>query len=104
VNIHDAVGLRKETEAVKALGYSCKLAIHPVQIAPINSVFTPDTKELAVHDKPPVGDPRPGRCKHSTAVRSVLTKVNADPGSLEIAPKTRPVVSGLSASPASVWN
>ena len=47
LDIHDAGGLRKETEAVKALGYSCKLAIHPAQIAPINAVFTPDPKELA---------------------------------------------------------
>jgi (S)-citramalyl-CoA lyase len=30
-----------------ALGYSCKLAIHPAQIGPINAVFTPDPKELA---------------------------------------------------------
>jgi citrate lyase beta subunit len=47
LDIHDAGGLRIETEAVKALGYSCKLAIHPAQIAPINAVFTPDPKELA---------------------------------------------------------
>src|SRR5215831_10996360 len=47
LDIHDAAGLRKETEAVKALGYSCKLAIHPAQIAPINAVFTPNPKELA---------------------------------------------------------
>ncbi|HUL41079.1 MAG TPA: CoA ester lyase [Burkholderiales bacterium] len=47
LDIHDAAGLSKETEMVKALGYSCKLAIHPAQIAPINAVFTPDPKELA---------------------------------------------------------
>jgi len=47
LNIHDTTGLSKETEMVKALGYSCKLAIHPAQIAPINAVFTPDPKELA---------------------------------------------------------
>jgi citrate lyase beta subunit len=47
LDIHDTEGLRKETEAVKALGYSCKLAIHPAQIAPINAVFTPTPKELA---------------------------------------------------------
>ena len=40
-------GLSKETEMVKALGFSCKLAIHPAQIAPINAVFTPDQNELA---------------------------------------------------------
>ena len=47
LDIHDMTGLSKETEMVKALGYSCKLAIHPAQIAPINAVFTPDPKELA---------------------------------------------------------
>ena len=46
LDIHDAAGLSKETQLVKALGYSCKLAIHPAQIAPINAVFTPDSKEL----------------------------------------------------------
>jgi len=47
LDIHDMAGLSNETEMVKALGYSCKLAIHPAQIAPINAVFTPDSKELA---------------------------------------------------------
>ncbi|HTT40829.1 MAG TPA: CoA ester lyase [Burkholderiales bacterium] len=46
LDIHDADGLSKETQMVKALGYSCKLAIHPAQIAPINAVFTPNAKEL----------------------------------------------------------
>src|SRR5215470_2822689 len=46
LDIHDAAGLTKETQSVKALGYSCKLAIHPAQIAPIDAVFTPDAKEL----------------------------------------------------------
>src|SRR6516225_617987 len=47
LDIHDTAGLSKETEMVKALGYSCKLAIHPAQIALINAVFTPGSKELA---------------------------------------------------------
>jgi (S)-citramalyl-CoA lyase len=47
LDIHDAEGLRKETEAAKALGYSCKLAIHPAQIAGINTVFTPAPDQLA---------------------------------------------------------
>jgi (S)-citramalyl-CoA lyase len=29
------------------LGYSCKLAIHPTQIAVINSVFTPRSDQIA---------------------------------------------------------
>jgi (S)-citramalyl-CoA lyase len=47
LDIHDAAGLSKETEMVKTLGYSCKLAIHPAQIAPIDAVFTPSPKKLA---------------------------------------------------------
>lgn len=47
LDIHDAEGLRKETGAAKALGYSCKLAIHPAQIAAINAVFTPAPDQLA---------------------------------------------------------
>jgi (S)-citramalyl-CoA lyase len=46
LDIHDEPGLRKETEMVKALGYSCKLAIHPAQIASINVVFTPSPSEV----------------------------------------------------------
>jgi len=37
----DEEGLLREAEAAKAIGYKGKFAIHPVQIAPINRVFTP---------------------------------------------------------------
>ena len=47
LDIHDTDGLRRETEAAKSLGYVCKLAIHPSQIAAINAVFTPSSAELA---------------------------------------------------------
>jgi (S)-citramalyl-CoA lyase len=47
LDIHDPDGLRRETIAARALGYVCKLAIHPAQIAPINAVFTPSESELA---------------------------------------------------------
>jgi len=47
LDIHDPDGLERETSAAKALGYVCKLAIHPAQIAPINAVFTPSANELA---------------------------------------------------------
>ena len=47
LDIHDADGLRRETEAARALGYSCKFAIHPAQIATINAVFTPGPEQLA---------------------------------------------------------
>jgi (S)-citramalyl-CoA lyase len=46
LDIHDAEGLRNETASARALGYSCKLAIHPSQIGPINAVFTPNPTEL----------------------------------------------------------
>jgi citrate lyase beta subunit len=47
LDIHNADGLKRETVGAKALGYVCKLAIHPGQIAPINAVFTPSDTELA---------------------------------------------------------
>lgn len=47
LDIHDMEGLRHETEAAKTLGYRCKLAIHPGQIATINSVFTPAPSDVA---------------------------------------------------------
>jgi (S)-citramalyl-CoA lyase len=47
LDIHDAEGLRKETANARALGYSCKLAIHPAQVGPINALFTPNPTELA---------------------------------------------------------
>jgi citrate lyase beta subunit len=47
LDIHNPDGLTRETVAAKALGYVCKLAIHPAQIAPINAVFTPSESELA---------------------------------------------------------
>jgi citrate lyase beta subunit len=46
LDIHDPDGLKRETEASKELGYGCKLAIHPTQIAIINGVFTPSSREL----------------------------------------------------------
>jgi (S)-citramalyl-CoA lyase len=47
LNIHDGAGLRTEALASKRLGYSCKLAIHPAQVAPIKDVFAPTPDELA---------------------------------------------------------
>lgn len=47
LDIHDIEGLRRESKAVKALGYGCKIAIHPGQIATINAVFTPAAPDVA---------------------------------------------------------
>lgn len=46
LDIHDLDGLKGETQASKALGFACKLAIHPAQIAAINTVFSPSPAEL----------------------------------------------------------
>jgi len=47
LDIHDADGLQREAVAAKRLGYGCKLAIHPLQVAPIKAVFTPTADEIA---------------------------------------------------------
>ena len=39
-------GLKKELEKIKAMGFNGKLAIHPVQIDIINSVFAPADEEI----------------------------------------------------------
>lgn len=46
LDIHDADGLTRETRASKALGFVCKLAIHPGQVAAINAIFSPSPAEL----------------------------------------------------------
>ncbi|SEF00068.1 (S)-citramalyl-CoA lyase [Rhizobiales bacterium GAS188] len=47
LKIADLEGLRREAASARALGFRGKLAIHPGQIAIINSVFTPDADQLA---------------------------------------------------------
>ena len=48
LNLHDTdeTGILSETKAVKALGFTCKTAIHPKHIKPIIDSFTPDAKEI----------------------------------------------------------
>lgn len=46
LDIHDADALIEETRAVRAMGFNCKLAIHPLQIAPIHEAFKPSAEEL----------------------------------------------------------
>ena len=46
-DVNDLEGLRAQTELSFALGFSGKAAIHPSQVSVINSVYIPDTKELA---------------------------------------------------------
>ncbi len=47
LDIQNVAALKQETHAAKALGFSCKLAIHPRQVSVINAVFTPTAAELA---------------------------------------------------------
>ncbi len=46
-DIHDDDGLRREAEAARREGFTGKLAIHPAQVAIINSAFTPSDAEIA---------------------------------------------------------
>lgn len=46
VRLDDAAGLEKETRFAAQLGYTGKLAIHPKQIAPIASAFTPTEQDI----------------------------------------------------------
>jgi citrate lyase beta subunit len=46
VNLADEPGLLAETRAALNMGYTGKLAIHPKQVPPILSIFTPEKAEL----------------------------------------------------------
>lgn len=46
VDISDEPGLVQETRRVLDLGFDCKAAIHPAQIAPMHDVFRPDQREV----------------------------------------------------------
>jgi citrate lyase beta subunit len=47
VDVGDVAGLQAETRRVKAMGFDCKSAIHPSQVAPIHAAMQPDADELA---------------------------------------------------------
>jgi citrate lyase subunit beta/citryl-CoA lyase/(S)-citramalyl-CoA lyase len=40
-------GLAEECRRIKAMGFGCKSAIHPVQVAVINQIFTPTDEQVA---------------------------------------------------------
>jgi len=46
LNIRDETGLVKECKKARDMGYTGKLCIHPSQLAPVNSAFTPSTEEV----------------------------------------------------------
>ena len=47
VNLADVAGLQSDTQRVKAMGFTGKLAIHPKQVKPIQDIFTPTPAEAA---------------------------------------------------------
>jgi citrate lyase beta subunit len=46
IDLADAAGLTEETRRVLAMGYDCKTAIHPQQIATIHAAFRPTPADL----------------------------------------------------------
>src|SRR5579864_1944933 len=47
VDFRNEAGLRRECEAARRDGFAGKMAIHPVQVATINDVFTPTPEAIA---------------------------------------------------------
>jgi (S)-citramalyl-CoA lyase len=47
LDLEDEVGLFEECRLVRDLGFTGKAAIHPKQLAPVNTVFTPDAGRIA---------------------------------------------------------
>jgi len=46
LDLADLPGLTQETRAVLRLGFTCKSAIHPTQVAAIHAAFVPEAAEL----------------------------------------------------------
>ncbi|MDP6474111.1 MAG: CoA ester lyase [Alphaproteobacteria bacterium] len=46
LDIKDEEGLRSEARLAQRMGFTGKAAIHPVQVAPINEVFSPDAETV----------------------------------------------------------
>lgn len=47
LDVKDQAGLENETLRVAAMGFSCKAAIHPAQVEPINACLSPSAEEIA---------------------------------------------------------
>ena len=47
LDIKDEEGLRREARLAQRMGFTGKAAIHPVQVPPINEVFSPDAETIA---------------------------------------------------------
>lgn len=46
IDVADTAGLEQETRRVLGLGFDCKAAIHPTQVAPMHGVFRPSEQEV----------------------------------------------------------
>ena len=47
IHLQDQDGLIASTEKIKAMGFQGKLCIHPAQVGPVNTIFTPDEASIA---------------------------------------------------------
>jgi len=46
IDVGDEAGLEQETRRVLGLGFDCKAAIHPSQVAPMHAVFRPEKADV----------------------------------------------------------
>jgi citrate lyase subunit beta/citryl-CoA lyase/(S)-citramalyl-CoA lyase len=46
LDVADAVGLKRETERTKAMGFHGRACIHPAQVMAVNAVYTPSLSEI----------------------------------------------------------
>ena len=47
LDIKDEKGLRREARLAQRMGFTGKAAIHPIQVPPINEIFSPDAETIA---------------------------------------------------------
>lgn len=51
INLSDETNLKNSTFTAQSLGFTGKFCIHPAQIAPVNTIFTPSAEEIALAQK-----------------------------------------------------
>ena len=51
IHIKETEGCTRSAERVRDMGYQGKLCIHPDQVGPVNTVFTPTVDEVAFAEK-----------------------------------------------------
>ncbi len=47
ISVNDPAQLKADAQTAKRLGFRGKLLIHPLQVGPVNEVFSPDTADVA---------------------------------------------------------